>query len=43
MNTGGLGSFSDHYKAVVGFIGGVIIANLGLAFRVLAFRDDIRS
>ena len=41
MNTGGLGSFSDCCKAVVGSIGGVTIAGLGLVFRVSAFRDDI--
>ena len=41
MNTKGLGSFSDYYKAVVSFIGGVTIASLGLTFRVLAFRNDI--
>ena len=43
MNTGGLGSFSDCCKAVVGSIGGVTIASSELMFRVLAFRDDIRS
>ena len=43
MNTRGSSSFSDHYKAVVGSIGGVTITSLGLAFRVLAFRDDIQS
>ena len=41
MNTKGSNSFSDYCKAVVGFIGGVTIASLGLAFRVLAFRDNI--
>ena len=43
MNIKGLGDFSDCYKAVVGSIGGVTIASSGLAFRVLAFRDDIQS
>ena len=43
MNTRGSGSFSDHFKAVVDFIGGVTIANSGLAFHISAFRDDIQS
>ena len=42
VNTGGSGSFSDHYKAVIGSIGGVIITGLGLVFRVLTSRDDIQ-
>ena len=42
MNTGGSGSFSNCCKAVVGSIGGVIIASLGLVFRVSPSRDDIR-
>ena len=41
VNTRGLGSFLDHYKAVVGSIGGVIIAGLGLIFRVLASSDSV--
>ena len=41
INTGGFGSFSDCYKTVVGFIGGVTIASLGLAFRVKGFRNSI--
>ena len=41
MNTGGSGSFSNCCKAVVGSIGGVTIASLGLAFRVIAFKDNI--
>ena len=41
VNTGGSSSFLDCYKAVVGSIGGVIITSLGLAFCVLAFRNDI--
>jgi hypothetical protein len=43
VNTGGFSSFSDRYKAVVGSTGGVTITSLGLAFRVLASRDSIRS
>jgi hypothetical protein len=43
VNTRGSSSFSDCYKAVVGSTGGVTIAGLGLAFRVLASRDSIRS
>ena len=43
MNTRGLGSFSDRYKAVVGFIKGVTITSLGLVFHVLTFRDNIQS
>ena len=42
MNTRGSSSFSDYYEAVVDFIGGVTIASLGLAFRVLAFKNDIQ-
>ena len=41
MNTKGLGSFSDHYKAVVDFTGGVTIAGSGLAFCVKGFRNGI--
>ena len=41
MNTGGFSSFSDCYKAVIGFIGGVTIAGSGLAFRVKGFRNSI--
>ena len=41
VNTGGSGSFSDCYKAVVGFTGGVTIAGSGLAFRVKGFRNSI--
>ena len=41
MNTRGSSSFLDHYKAVVGSIGGVTIAGLGLVFRVLVSRDGI--
>ena len=42
MNTGGSGSFLDYCKVIVGFIGGVTIAGLGLVFRVLVFGDGIR-
>ena len=41
MNIRGFSSFLDYYKAVVNFIGGVIIAGLGFVFRVSAFRDNI--
>ena len=41
MNIEGFSSFLDCYKAVVNSIGGVIITSLGLAFCVLAFRNDI--
>ena len=41
MNTGGSSSFSDRYKAVVGFIGGVTIASLGLVFRVKGFGNGV--
>ena len=41
MNTGGFSSFSDHYKAVVGSIGGMTIANLGLAFYILASSNGV--
>ena len=41
INTGGSGSFSDRYKAVVGCIGGVIIAGSGLAFRVKGSGNSI--
>ena len=41
MNIEGFSSFLNCYKAVVNSIGGVIIVGLGLAFRVLVFRDDI--
>ena len=34
-------SFLDYYKAVVSFIEGAIIINLGLIFRVLAFKNNI--
>ena len=43
MNTRGSSSFSDRYKAVVGFIGGVTIAGSGLAFRVKGFRNGVWS
>ena len=41
MNTRGSGSFLDHYGTVVGFIGGITIAGLGLTFRVLAFSNGV--
>ena len=41
MNTRGSSSFSDHYKAVVGSIGGVTIASLGLTFRVKGFKNGV--
>ena len=41
MNTRGSSSFLDHFKAVVGSIGGVTITGSGLAFRVLASGDGI--
>ena len=43
VNIRGSGSFLDHYKAVVGSIGGVTIAGLGLAFRVKGFRNSVWS
>ena len=41
MNTRGFNGFSDYYKAVVGFIGGVTITGSGLAFRVKGFRNGV--
>ena len=41
MNTRGSGSFLNCCEAVVGFTGGVTIADLGLAFRVLAFSNGV--
>ena len=41
MNTGGSGSFSNCCKAVVGSIGGVTIAGLGLVFRVKGFKNSV--
>ena len=41
MNTGGSGSFLDHYEAVIGFIGGVTITSLGLVFHIKGFRNGI--
>ena len=41
VNTRGFSSFSDYYKAVVSFIGGVTIASLGLVFRVKGFRNGV--
>ena len=41
MNTGGSGSFSNYYKAVVGFIGGVTITGLGLIFRIKGFKNGV--
>ena len=41
INTGGSGSFLDYYKAVVGFIGGVTITGLELAFRVKGFKNGV--
>ena len=41
VNTGGSGSFLDYYKAVVGSIGGVTIAGLGLVFRVKGSGNSI--
>ena len=43
MNTGGFSSFSDYCNIVVGFIGGITIINLRLAFCVLAFSDGVQS
>jgi len=43
VNIGGSGNRSDHYSAVVGSTGGITIAGLGLAFRVLASSNNNRS
>ena len=43
MNIKGFSSFLDYYKAVVGFIGGITIVNLGFIFCVLAFSNGIQS
>ena len=36
VNTRGSSSFLNYYNTVVGFTGGITIASLGLAFRILA-------
>ena len=41
VNTRGFSSFSDYYKAVISFTGGVIITGLELVFRVKGFRNGI--
>ena len=41
MNTRGFSSFSDYYNIVVGFIGGMTIISLGLAFHVLASSNGV--
>ena len=43
MNTRGFSSFLNYYSIVVGSIGGITIASLGLAFYILAFSDSIWS
>ena len=40
MNIGGSGNRLDYYGAVVSSTGGITIAGLGLAFRVLAFSNS---
>ena len=43
MNTGGFGSFLDYYDIVIGFMGGITIAGLGLVFYILAFSNGVWS
>ena len=43
MNIGGSSNRLDYYSAVVGSIGGITIASLGLAFRVLASSNSNQS
>ena len=40
VNIRGSSNCLDCYSTVVGFIGGITIASLGLAFRVLAFSNS---
>ena len=43
MNIRGSSNYLDCYSAVVGSTGGITIASLGLAFRVLASSNSDRS